>query len=77
MDGQTIVQWILLGVVIAERIFERAWKLINGKNSKQSSNNNPRPCGEHGERLARLEEAAENLEKQLVRIDRRLNGLRQ
>jgi len=43
---------------------------------------NPHPpgeaktCGKHGERLARLEEGIENVEKRLDRIEGKLNGMK-
>jgi len=41
---------------------------------KKRTGNNPHPCARHGERLATLEEAVENLEKGLDRIERKLNS---
>lgn len=87
MDAQTVLQWIILGVVVAFIAFDKAGKWFATKNGKGVKTQtaykyNPHPpgasptCIKHGERLATLEEAVENMEKQLVRIENKLNGAR-
>lgn len=87
MDAQGILQWVILGIVVAFMAFDKAGKWFAGKNGKGAKTQtaykfNPHPpgasptCQQHGERLAKVEEAVENIEKKIDRIENKLNGTR-
>jgi len=65
--------WLIIltlsqAILIALKVIEK----INGR--KQTEDPDP-PCIEHGEKLAALEARINIMEKQLERIERKLNGL--
>jgi len=72
---QQIGQWILIGILITITAFDKVRKRFKGNSNKSEVGDNPNPCASHGERLATLEEAVGNIERTLVRLERKINGL--
>lgn len=83
MESQIIANWIITGILVAFVAFDKAkaWFSKSGGSTKKLGNN-PHPCQKHadelkkhGEQLARLEEASQDAERRLERIENKLNGL--
>lgn len=68
MNEQMIGQWIVLGVIITMMAFDKV-KAWQSKNGKKSNSGNP---GNYGERIATLEEKAENIEDDINEIKKEL-----
>ena len=73
---QQAFQWIIIAIVVLAQAVLTALKIIEKRNGGKEPGNNPHPCAKHGERLATLEEAVGNIEKQLERIEKKMNGMK-
>lgn len=71
MNEQMIGQWIILGIIVTMIAFDKvkAWQIKNGR-----KNNSDNP-GNFGERIAKLEEKAENIEGDIDEIKQKLNKM--
>lgn len=74
MDGQTMGQWIAIGIMVAFMAIEKALKIVNKKNNKPS--NNPYPCQRHGEDISEMKADIRNLRDDVNRIENKLNGMK-
>lgn len=70
----TLAQAILIAFKILEKRNNKKINISNNKSSNKLSNN-PHPCARNGERIARLEEGMEDVNRRLGRIEDKMNGL--
>jgi len=61
MEGQTVYQWIVIGILVMAYAIEKAKKLFS---------NNPKG---HGERIAKLETEIDNIKEDINEIKKKLN----
>jgi len=67
-----IMQWIILGIVVAFIAIEKARKLFNKPKAKGNPNNHTKIIG----RLVALEVEVKNIKEDIKEIKRKLNGLK-
>lgn len=66
MGQREIMQWVILGIIVAFIALERAAKFYHKKNSKNPG---------HGERIATLEEAVDTMKSDIEKIFKEIRDL--
>jgi len=64
MEPGQIIQWVLIGVILAIVIVDKGKRIISRGNGNKNNNNNPG----YGNRITKLETKMENVEREVGRI---------